>query len=124
MFKNAKSGDKVWDFSRGWGTVTSITSTSINVNFASLGTFNYYFDGRLYSSDLNPTLFWNELKFKVPEKPYKTAYVEGWAVFTTLNNGLTFHHLSPQEPGAVYENQLSIPIKGFLKLIDKEDYNE
>lgn len=118
MFKNAKPGDKVWDFSKGWGTITQVSLSTIQVNFASLGTFSYYPDGRLYSSDINPTLFWNELKFTVPEKPYKTAYVEGWAVFTTPNNGLTFRHLSLQEPKAIYENQLSIPIKGFLKLID------
>lgn len=71
MFRNAKVGDRVWDFSKGWGTIVQICNDNypITVQFevGEIGAFT--FEGKCSYSDLYPRLFWNEIKFEIPEKP-------------------------------------------------------
>lgn len=72
MFKNAKVGDKVWSISRGWGVVIDIynrSTYSIKVRFDKGGNFSYTCEGRYLEDDLNPALFWDEVRFVPPPKP-------------------------------------------------------
>ena len=71
MFSNAKVGDKVWDFVLGWGEITHInrdTQYGIVVNFPA-HSGKYTVDGKIWTTDPNSRLFWDEIIFKVPNKP-------------------------------------------------------
>lgn len=73
MFKNAKEGDKVWDFVYGYGEITFI---GIKTNYPLLISFNntqvkdisYTVDGRC-SDMAYQTLFWQE--FGIPKEAYQ-----------------------------------------------------
>ena len=74
MFKNAKVGDRVWDFSNGWGT---IERTDFDINYPILVKFDngnnddsFTYEGFKNRIHKNPTLFWNEIKFETPKKPF------------------------------------------------------
>lgn len=66
-FDKAKIGDRVWSAQYGWGSVEGFHMTIdgyklLKVKFDD-GDFEYYFkDGRVNIKDVNPTLFWNEVK--------------------------------------------------------------
>lgn len=71
-FENAKVGDKVWDFIYGWGNIINVIEDSpfpIMADFGNGRTISYEFDGKSYDTDINPRLFWDEIKFEIPEKP-------------------------------------------------------
>lgn len=73
MFRNAKAGDKVWDFIYGWGNIISVMKNypfPIAVDFSNGKTISYKFNGKHNDTDIYPRLFWNEIKFEIPEKPF------------------------------------------------------
>lgn len=73
MFKNAKVGDRVWFFEHGWGTIINIfyeKEYPIIFKSDTDKICNFRFDGRRDISDINPSLFWNEIKFEIPEKTF------------------------------------------------------
>ena len=74
MFSNAKSGDRVWDYLCGWGTIIEINNDDnyiypLTVEFENEQA-TYTLNGRKYTEDLNQRLFWEEIKFEIPEKPF------------------------------------------------------
>ncbi len=72
-FEDAQVGDRVWDFVLGWGIITSIKEKSdfpLTVIFDCKDYYIYTLEGKGYRSDLQPRLFWNEIKFEIPEKPF------------------------------------------------------
>lgn len=72
-FENAKIGDKVWNIRKGWGIITYIETNStfaINVEFKDGSDIWFLKDGKEFYDDINPTLFWNEIKVDMPEKPF------------------------------------------------------
>lgn len=73
MFRDAKVGDRVWDFLYGYGKVVEVNKDELWVEFQSLyfGKKRVYtFDGILRGVGLPQTLFWNEVKLEIPEKPF------------------------------------------------------
>lgn len=73
MFENAKVGDRVWSFTEHWGTVDEIKFDEkyyLLIKFDNGRVDSYTFDGRSRLSDTFPTLFWDEIKFEIPEKPF------------------------------------------------------
>lgn len=73
MFRNAKVGDRAYDILRGWGTIVAIKQYSeypicFKADIDSFCTFT--FDGKRADIDISPSLFWDEIKFKIPEKPF------------------------------------------------------
>ena len=73
-FEDAQVGNRVWDFVLGWGTITSIKEKSdfpLTVMFDCKEDYYIYtLEGKGYRSDLHPRLFWDEIKFEIPEKPF------------------------------------------------------
>lgn len=71
-FDGIKVGDKVWSFEFGWGEVVNVEDY-IEVLFeSSPESIGYYdFDGVVVDNEghRNQTLFWDEIKFEIPEKP-------------------------------------------------------
>lgn len=74
-FAEAKVGDRVWSFDKDWGTVTNFKVDEddgcIEVKFD----YNeiiaiYLLDGRFQPYDKNPSLYWDEIKFEIPKKPF------------------------------------------------------
>ena len=79
MFKDAKIGDKVWDFAYGWGVIDYIKHTyncPIRVDFLNGVTISYTLDGKPNANSENPTLFWDEVKFEIPSKPLPNLEVD------------------------------------------------
>ena len=73
MFRNAEVGDRVYDMLKGWGMISSIEpKEEYPIHFiADIESFSKFtFDGKRNKRDKNPTLFWDEIKFEIPEKPF------------------------------------------------------
>ena len=72
-FDGIKKGDKVWDFVYKWGSVENIENDIIEVLFESKLIGYYDFDGVIIDNEnnLNQSLFWDEIKFRLPKKPTK-----------------------------------------------------
>ena len=72
-FTDAKAGDRVWSITEGWGVIRErrepLYQYPLTVDFENGSYRAYTLWGRLYISDLNPTLFWDEVKTETPEKP-------------------------------------------------------
>lgn len=75
-FDNAKVGDKVWDIRNGWAKITSTNHSKdypiSTVNVITGEIVTYTLDGKPYTRDINPTLFWNEVKLPTEEEDKKT----------------------------------------------------
>jgi hypothetical protein len=76
-FENAQKGDRVWSIRHGWGVIKLIEDHKIWVKFENLIWNIFTFCGKLDIEDLNPTLFWDEVKFDIPQKPIKMKLVHG-----------------------------------------------
>ena len=81
MFKNAKVGDKVWDFVQGWGVISTVIDAQsvtrpIHVKFDNGLDEKYTINGTLYPDISNQTLFWDEIIFEVPKKPSPNLEVD------------------------------------------------
>ena len=78
MFENVKVGDSLYDVCFGWGRVKSINRLDysdkahfIEVDFTNMKKFTYSKKGKnLDLGCTNQTLFWDEVKFEVPEIPF------------------------------------------------------
>lgn len=78
-FKDAKVGNKVWGITRGWGTIirnNEFYERPILVEFSDGSELEYLYTGCQHEDDINPTLFWNEIKFTLPE-PIKYRTIHG-----------------------------------------------
>ena len=97
MFSNAKVGDKVWDIRIGWGTIIDNHSKGnkdypICVQFEATGANEYYTAcGKYYSEDINPSLFWDEIKFDVPKKPLPKLEVDTKVIVWNNYNSTKYH---------------------------------
>jgi len=82
-FDGIKTGDRVWDFEFGWGTVIELLKASdvdnwnvtpekdfdlmeVEFNDTYSGYGYYDLNGVAFYSKGNQTLFWDEIKFEVP----------------------------------------------------------
>ena len=74
IFQDAKVGDRAWFFEYGWGTITHIfyeKEYPIIFKSDTNRICNFRFDGKRTIDDISPSLFWDEIKFEIPEKPFK-----------------------------------------------------
>lgn len=99
-FEKVKIGDKVWDFMREWGMVTSIDAGlddcggvivyPIHVTFGAIK-LQYSYDGK-YNVCGNRTLFWDEVKIQAPPRPKRMVKKVGWVhwsyIFETIPLGM------------------------------------
>ena len=89
MFKDAKVNDRVFTYAQGWGTIIDTDNNDvypIKVKFDNDGSISFTLEGYLYSRDINPTLFWDEIKFDIPSKPLPKLEVDT-KVIVWENNG-------------------------------------
>ena len=78
MFKDAKVGDKVWHIRYGWMKILDIqrnVNYPIRVGFDML-VATFTFEGKVIAKDLNPSIFWDEIKFEIPKKPLPKLEVD------------------------------------------------
>lgn len=69
-FHNAKVGDRVWDFLHKYGIIEKLEENAILVKFNSGVKVTYNLNGSCGYPVDTQTLFWNEIKFEIPEKPF------------------------------------------------------
>lgn len=73
QFDDAKVGDRVWGIDCGLGTIDQIFPSGeypVVVDFdLPMRCASYTFDGLRRGNDINPTLFWDEVKIVPPERP-------------------------------------------------------
>lgn len=77
-FRTAKVGDKVWCVKFGWGVIARINDEEIyGIRVEYIDTkgmtqcYSFTLDGKDYPSDVNPILFWNEIKLPTTEEDKK-----------------------------------------------------
>lgn len=75
MFKDAKVGDKVWCITTGWTEIKRITPNSIWPIYTDCRD-KYTFEGKNQPRDLNPSLFWDEIKIEIPKNPLPKLEVD------------------------------------------------
>ena len=88
MFRDVKVGDRVWDIRFGWGTVRHVSPLGlfplrVEMDLRDEGEAifeEYTWEGYVIPQPLNPTLFWDEIVIKAPEKPVRLVErtFEGW----------------------------------------------
>jgi hypothetical protein len=83
MFRDAKVGDRVWDITSGWGKINNIiswpTEYPVVVVFGEDEfPYSYTYQGRMTTSDINPSLFWDEVKIIPPPKPKQKVKKTLW----------------------------------------------
>lgn len=83
-FENARVGDRVWDFNRGWGTISQPFNSSnvFKVEFAN--DFGWYDNNGMQSARIR-TLFWDEIRFEPPPQPKRK--VKKWMRLYKNGNG-------------------------------------
>ena len=70
MFEDVKKGDKVWSFVYGWGVVEDIRKKKLQITVKFKNERDTFtLDGKMYKTDMYQTLFWDEVKFEIPNKP-------------------------------------------------------
>ena len=85
-FSNVKVNDMAFHVRYGWNIVSATPKTNnsyFEITFTdNLGSFTIKFTrtGRMDESDLNPCVFWNEVKIVAPPKPKRKVekVIEGW----------------------------------------------
>jgi hypothetical protein len=84
-FENAKVGDRVCSFRFGWGTIIKKCDTKasyplyVEFDDGDERRTTYLLDGYFNIHEKHPDLYWDELKFEIPERPKrkvkKTHYI-------------------------------------------------
>lgn len=74
-----KVGSRLWSIQTGWGVA------SLSVDPASgypiiIGNSSFSRDGKVYKTDVNRSLFWNEVTITPPAPPKKKVKVWDWFV--------------------------------------------
>ena len=82
-FKNAKVGDKVWDFGLGDGTVMSVGARKLFVKFDHSDKNWLYSSSGILEGQTVRTLFWKEIKYILPSRPKRMTKKKFW--FNTYN---------------------------------------
>lgn len=112
-FRNAKVGDKVWRHASGWGEITSVTHDEdylLWVEFeGDCGSFTI--DGRYCEDDISPTLFWDEIKFDIPERPKRKVkkVIEGWVNIYGYDNIGCLRETKEKAEGIAVNSRLGEP---------------
>lgn len=105
-FSDAKAGDKVWSITHGWGVVTARLephhSYPLTVEFEDRGRITYTLWGLRHFSDHNPTLFWDEVKFEIPEKPLPQLEVDAKVLVWVSPEHKHRRHFSHFTKGQLY----------------------
>ena len=78
MFKYARIGDRVWSIIDGWGKIvkTAHGGLVMRVNFYDGGNDMFTVEGKRFPADKYPTLYWDEIKFNIPDKPQPDLKVD------------------------------------------------
>lgn len=80
-FSDVCFGDTVFHIRYGWGIVKCVEGRTFRVKFTNTNHAEYFFfDGRTNVSDVNPSIFWDEIKIVPPAKPKRKVEktIEGW----------------------------------------------
>jgi len=128
-FNGVKVGDRVWSINYGWGEVQEVGNDYFKVYFEGINNDWYFmYNGFRADCDINQTLFWDEIKFKVPKKPnielseveYRIDLIneELYETKTAMNEN--FNYAMHRNDKETAEKALKI-IKKFSKLLALRD---
>ena len=105
MFRNAKIGNRVYDYLyQSWGTIIETSSESstypLLVSFGKSRNKSYTLSGMDYSGNNVPVLFWDEVKPIIPpSKPFPDLEVDTHVLVWVDDNSEKFkRHFSHFEP--------------------------
>jgi hypothetical protein len=107
MLKNAEIGDRVWSVLSGWGTLVRIDEGEdypFVVKYSDCSCRKYDEYGKRLNNDLNPELYWSEIKFETPKKSLpdleKDTRVIVWNGFLNDEHNAYFSHFD--EDGRIH----------------------
>ena len=110
-FDGIVKGDRVWSFEYGYGNAEVIKDDLIRVYFSDYEFNTYDYNGiPKYKDHKNQTLFWDEIKFDIPEKPK-----------IKLKNNYDEYIKEPEMAEASYSCNSIKQIKQFAKLLSLRD---
>ncbi|HUH58245.1 MAG TPA: hypothetical protein VL020_07035 [Pseudomonadales bacterium] len=119
-FSDAKAGDRVWSLTEGWGTILerfrSRAEYPLVVEFDNRSQKTYTLWGLLHYKDLNPALFWDEVKIETPEKPLPALEVDTKVLVWVDPEQKYKRHFSNFKNGQIYT--FSRGRTSFTKLYD------
>ena len=105
-FTDAKVGDRVWSLTEGWGVIRNHyaphTAYPLAVEFENWAYRTYMLCGPYQVKDLNPTLFWDEVKFETPEKPKPQLEVDAKVLVWNNPEKKNKRHFSHFSNGQIY----------------------
>ena len=106
-FETAKVGDKVFHYKYGWKTISHIKEESsypIIVDYD----FSYTYNGFAEKTDLNPSIFWDEVVITPPEKPLPKLEVDTkvlvWDSESHIKHKRYFSHFDSNSTIHVFNN--------------------
>lgn len=91
MFAGAVAGDRVYSVVDGWGTVAELLKVAcfgadidgkpvfgpgLEVDFDRGFSDVFSLEGKAHCLDINPTLFWDEVKIEIPKRPAKALHIK------------------------------------------------
>jgi hypothetical protein len=120
-FDEVQRGDRVWDFVKGWGMV-GITNSNT-------GRFQVIFDKTIFhdlwitkdgvlAAGSAQRVFWNEIKFELPQKPKSFKKIKVYLRLTVLTNSITGHSYIANiegpyhyQPDKAYDYEQIVPVE-------------
>lgn len=123
-FETAKVGDKVWSLFSGWGVITTMSPDNtywLRVKYG-IGKFDWYtMDGKYHPSNINQTLFWDEVEIVAPHKPLPDLPVDT-KVYVWMDGGNKipryFSHFDEKGRAVCFRGQSNRSTGGFTTVWD------
>lgn len=91
-FKNVKQGDRLWSIHLGDCEVCGIDSVGLRCT-NKFKEHSYFFDGKYFSDDNGPSLFWSNPNIQIPERPKRKVIktIERWANIYERKDTIIWH---------------------------------
>jgi len=106
MFRNAKTGDKVYDIRRGYGVIVNIQEYDMYPITAQIGNLieEYTLEGKSHISNEIPFLYWDKPEIIAPPKPLPDLKVDTKVLVWNDNGNIKYkrHFSHFDENGKIY----------------------
>lgn len=114
--EEVKVGDRVWHWVKGWGEVDEIEERRANYPICVRwedGCEWFTEDGKAYTEEETPILFWQPVKFEIPKKPKPKEKAWQWICEYEGRYWITYSYYASKE-ALIERNSNAVPIEPYL----------